>query len=107
MANLYDGRIQWVPSDIVIPNDKMDFIVRLGIKAFAENCFLPCAHEDEPFEQWQELAIRYADLPDDWNRDQYRKMVTPLLPELYKEAQERDQLMREVLESWKEEEDAE
>lgn len=105
MENVYNERICWVPSDIVIPNDKMDFIVRKGIKAFAEDCFLPCASQDESFEDWAERAIRYADIPDDWTREQYRKMVSPLLPELHREALKRDMMMLHVIESWKENDD--
>lgn len=100
--NPYNERTVMMANDIIIPDNKIDFIVRLGIKAFAEDCFLPCARPDESFDDWKEKAIRYADLPDDWNREQYRKMVTPLLPELFEEAVRRDLEMREVIASWKE-----
>ena len=105
--NPYNERTVMVSNEIIIPDNKIDFIVRMGIKAFAEDCFLPCAHPGEVFEDWAERAIKYADLPDDWTRDQYRKMVTPLMPELFDEAVRRDREMREVIASWKEEDDAE
>ena len=103
----YDARMVWVKGEPIIPNDKYDQIIKYGIKAFAEEAFLPCAHPGEDFEAWKERAIKYADLPDDWTRDQYRKMVAPLMPELFEEAVRRDREMREIIASWKEEDYAE
>lgn len=103
---MYDEKRVWVPSEPMIPNDKYDFIIKRGLKAFAEDCGLPIIWDTDDFETWKDRTIKWAEVPDDWSREQYRKAVEPLMPELFKEAIERERLLKEFLEQRKEEKEA-
>lgn len=104
---MYDDKCVLFPPEPVIPNEKYDFIIRRGLKAFAEDCGLPIIWDTDDFEAWKDRTIKWAEVPDDWSREQYRKAVEPLMPELFEEAIERERLLKEFLEQRKEEKEAE
>ena len=104
---MYDEKRVWIPAEPVIPNDKYDFIIRLGLKAFAKDCGLTIVWDTDNFEAWKERVIKWADVPDDWSREQYRKAVEPLMPELYEDALESQRQLRDFIANRAEREAAE
>ena len=101
---MYDEKRVWVPAEPVIPNDKYDFIIRRGIKAFAREC-CPCWNCRKPLDEYVDYCIKWLKVPDDWSKEQVIKAIAPVLPEIHAEENEKldraDEMSRELNKKWK------